>query len=290
MLDLPFDDLTDPLRLADWLELYALLSPDRNSSRGDLESALRTASLLELDDDEKIEQKSLEVFEELEQRKKAAREGYPYDLDYGIIRLRSGWENFPIYVFCLCLSYFRLSETNKAPKLFEKASCLAAKGYLQGDAIEFGWPRGELPPLFPDAVTEICRHIGEGEGFRTQPSLDRRDDTLDLVAWKEFADQWPGKVLMFGQCASGRQWENKLGELDPPRFCSQWMQIPPISPGPIKAFFIPHRVEWDKWEYVSRSAGILFDRCRIAFWAHQEKADCSLYISWVKDLLARVAP
>ncbi len=36
MIDLPFDDLTDPLRLADWLELCALLSEDNNSRQGRL--------------------------------------------------------------------------------------------------------------------------------------------------------------------------------------------------------------------------------------------------------------
>ncbi len=113
MLDLPFDDLTNPLRLADWLELHALRSSDRNSSQGDLESVLRTVSIFELDDDEQIERKTLEVFLELEQRVKAAAEAYPFDLDYpGVLQLKSdNWREFPVYIFCLCLSYYPLRET-----------------------------------------------------------------------------------------------------------------------------------------------------------------------------------
>ena len=64
MLELP-DDPTNPLKLADWLELTAMLSGDGNASRGDLERVLRRASLYETSDDYLIERKALEVFYEL---------------------------------------------------------------------------------------------------------------------------------------------------------------------------------------------------------------------------------
>lgn len=290
MLELPFHALTDPLRLADWLELYALTSPDHNSSRGDLESALRTAALAELSHSEAIEQKILEVLDELEQRVSAARQAYPFDLDdRGVLRLRSKtWEDYPAYTFCLCLSYFHVNGSSSPTRLFEQVSCVAAKGYLGGDAIRFGSPRTELPSAFPAAVTEMCNRIGEGLGFREQSSLRRQDDGLDLVAWKDFIDERPSKILLFGQCASGRNWEDKLGDLQPKAFCGQWLMEQPISPIPVKSFFIPHRVERRKWAWVARNAGILFDRCRIAFWAHQEGASYDSCISWTRKQLARV--
>jgi hypothetical protein len=287
MLELP-DDPVNPLKLADWLEIYAILAPDRNSSRGDLERVLHRAALFELDDDEAIERMILDAFEEVEQRDRAASVAYPFDLNYrGILQLKSSWEDFPVYIFCLCLSYFPLRETNKAPKLFEKVSCLAAKSYLQGHSVGFGWPRTELSSSFPDAITELCNLMGEGAGYRQQSPLDRKDDTLDLVAWKDFTDKRSSKVLMFGQCAAGQHWEGKLGELQADTFCKQWMQFTPIHP-PIRSFFIPHRVDRGEWDFLARKAGILFDRCRIAFWAHHEKVDYSNYVEWIRDLLAQV--
>lgn len=290
MLDLPYDDLTDPLRLADWLELYALLSPDRNSSRGDLEGALRVASHSEIDSHTEIEGKILEVFDELEQRAKAAGGAYPFTLDArGIIRLRSSdWEAFPVYVFCLCLSYYPLRETRVGPKLFEEVSCLAAGGYLQGDAIAFGSPRTQLASSFADAVAAVCKQIGEGGEYRRQSSLNRKDDTLDLVAWKDFADRWPSKVLMFGQCGAGRNWSEKLGELQPGAFWKQWMRDGSVSPDPVKSFFTPYRVKRRLWDHCARQAGVLFDRCRVAYWACQEEADYVSIIEWTRDFLARV--
>jgi len=291
MLDLPYDDLTDPLRLADWLELYAILSPDSNSSRGDLDSALRTVSLSELDNSEKIEQKILEVFEECEQRTKAAGQAYPFDIDFrGILSLKTGGlESFPIYIFCLCLSYYPLTDTHIGPKLFEQVSCLAAKGYLHGQAVGFGSPRTNLPSSFAEAVTGLCKLIGEGEEFREQPSLSCQDDTLDLVAWKDFKDRKPSKVLMFGQCGAGRNWSDKLGELHPGTFWDQWMKVASVSPEPLRSFFTPYRVGRHLWEHRARHAGILFDRCRIAHWAHQEEADHTSVIQWSESFLTSIA-
>jgi len=287
MLGLPTDDPTDPLRLADWLEIVAVLSRDGNSSQGDLERAFRRAALAEYGDDESVERKLLDVFNELERRAQAAGAAYPFDIGYGVIQLRSRWEDFPAYVFCLCLSYFDLTATGHAPKLFEQVSCLAAKGYLEGDAVGFGWPRSDLPTSFAEAVTELCKRIGEGVGFRQQPELDRKDDKLDVVAWRDFADRQPSKLILFGQCAAGRNWEGKLGELQPEAFYKQWMQVPPLSP-PVKSFFVPHRIHSGNWTYVANNAGILFERCRIAFWAHQQVADYNPHISWVRELLSNV--
>ena len=290
MFELPADDPTNPLKLADWLELYAILSPDHNASRGDLESALRTAAFAECADDEEIELKVLEVFDELDQRDDATREAYPFNLTNPyIIQLKSEkWEDFPAYVFCLCLSYFGVPETNITPKLFERVSCLAARGYLSGEALGFGAPRIDLPSVFSQAITEMCKHIGEGIGFRDQSTFRRQDDALDLVAWTEFADRHPSKLRMFGQCAAGRNWESKLGDLQPEPFCDQWMLIPPILP-PIKSFFMPHRIEQGKWESIARKGGILFDRCRIAFWAHQEAENYASHIGWARDQLVKCA-
>lgn len=287
MLDLPFDDLTDPLRLADWLELHALQSSDRNSSQGDLESVLRTVSICELDDDEQIERKTLEVFLELEQRVKAAAEAYPFDLDYpGVLQLKSdNWREFPVYVFCLCLSYYPLRETRVGPKLFERVSCLAAQGYLRGEAVGFGSPRDELPSSFDAAIVKMCKLIGEGE-YQEQPTLHRQDDALDLVAWKDFADKKPSKVLMFGQCGAGRNWTDKLGELQPEVFWKQWL-IGPVSPLPIRSFFTPYRVQQNMWDFYARKAGVIFDRCRIAVCTHQEDTDYTPVIAWIESFLAQ---
>ena len=287
MLELPTNDPTNSIKLADWLELYAMISGDSDSSRGDLEGALRVASFTEISDNEAIERKILEVFYELEERASSAGIGYPFQLDGGLLRLKSSWKDYPVYSFCLSLSYFGLTKTQNGPSLFEKISCYAAKKYLNGNAIGFGFPRTELPPGFSEAINELCNLIGEGRGFFEQPMLDKKDDKLDLVAWVDFIDKLPSKLIMFGQCAAGNNWEEKLAELQPDAFWNQWMREGPVSPL-VRSFFIPHRIERDKWNFTGRNAGIVFDRCRIAYWAHQIDQDFSQYTKWVSDLLSSI--
>ncbi|MBN1936034.1 MAG: hypothetical protein JW934_15300 [Anaerolineae bacterium] len=283
------DDLTDSLKLADWLELSTISSPNGSASQGHLERILRQAALYELADNEEIERQIIDVFSELEQRTNAAQDAYPFNLDnQGSLKLKSSnWEDFIVYIFCLCLSYFPLRETREGPRLFERISCLAAKRYLQGEAIGFGSPRRELPSSFEEAITEICKKIGEGGGYKAQPVLDRKDDTLDIVAWKDFTDRRPSKLLMFGQCGAGRNWADKLGELQPSAFWRQWIRDGSISPDPIKSFFTPYQIGRNYWELYSRKGGILFDRCRIASLVHQEIIKDNTIISWIENFLAQ---
>lgn len=289
MLELPNNDPTNPIKLADWLEISSVLSPDSDASRGDLESALRIAAFDGIIDNDDIERKVLDVFNELEQRESAAVHAYPFSVDNGVVQLKSEWKNYPAYIFCLFLSYFGLNETREGPKLFESISCQAAKKYISGHAVGFGFPRTELPHKFSDAVTKLCALIGEGGQFLERPVLDRKDDALDVVAWVDFIDQMPSKILMFGQCAAGDNWGDKLAELQPDAFCGQWMIESLVSPLPIKSFFIPHRIEREKWDFVARKAGIVFERCRIAYWAHEGELNFVRHIEWVQQIILQNA-
>ena len=288
MLSLP-QSLADPLQLADWLELLALTSPDLNSSRGDLEGALRIASQSQLDDDEAIEGKVQEVFSELEQRQQSAGESYPFTVDFrGILQAKSGWDAFPAYAFCLLLSNCGSDDYIKTGKLFEQLSCYAIDGYLQcdGNVVPFGSPRVSLGKPFHQAVEELCDLIGEGEGYSQKPALNSKDDRVDLVAWRSFADKRSGKLLIFGQCASGRNWKEKLSELNPDAFCDLWMSCAPMSPK-VKAFFVPYRIDHERWDYCVRYGGILFDRCRIAFWGQRDGLDYTPHIAWTTEAFAQ---
>ncbi len=291
MLSLP-DSPTDTIKLADWLEIYSLLSPDGNSSRGDLESVLRTSGLFARDESEAIELKALEVFSELEDRTKAAKDAYPFKIEGSLLRTLD-WRKHPAYVFCLCLSYFGCREKKGSKafprRWFEHLSRDAAQQYLGGDALRFGSPRlkSELPVSFTDAINHICKQLNEGEGYKGGGLSDRKDDALDVIAWKHFPDGLPGKLILFGNCASEKNWEgSKKTELTPEPFCSDWMIDPPKCKI-VRSLFIPHRVEYKRFLSHLKRAGIIFDRCRISYWtyfSHQAKTsrilDYSVLTEW----------
>ncbi len=295
MLQLPKSPV-DTIKLADWLELTALLVADKQSSAGDLSAALRMASIFT--DETTLENKVLEVFHELERRAQAAGNAYPFLIEGNLVTTHRRRKKCRPYVFCLCLSYFGFSDKKSRKhypeRLFEDLSCDAVTYYLNGRSIRFGWPRRRpFPAQFTSAVDCLCKfHVREGEGFRLQADVnDIKDDRVDIVAWKEFPDNHTGKLLLFGACAAGEHWEEKRLELRPDEFCKNWMVNSPPSPL-IKAFFVPHRVQQTDWDRYTREGGIIFDRCRISFWATGKKSlafDDQGADKWIESALQAVA-
>ena len=178
-------------------------------------------------------------------------------------------------------------------RLFEHLSTEAAKRYVQGEALRFGFPREEpVPSSFPDAIDFICEQIQEGRGFkkdREQYSGYAKDDGVDVVAWNHFPDHEVGKIVLFGSCAAGRDWEDKLGDLCVDRFGKHWFRDPPPSPV-VRVFFVPHclRLPKDKMIRYTYDAGIIFDRCRISYWAEDEESDLQDHQNWVMGVLQEV--
>lgn len=264
--------------LADWVEILALISPDENSSKGDLESALRTASVLEARGDAAIEEKCLQVFNELEERAKSADTAYPFDIEGGTITVKQDRNQFVAYIFCLLLSYFkwksqRHREVGVNPwLLFENLSSIAAKNYVAGKVITFGTSRGEsnkAAKAFRTIVDLLSHDLGEGGGFRDQPIKGVKDDKVDLVAWRDFNDEWPSKLVLFGQCAAGTGWLEKDRELAPQAFWDQWMSVGKVSEH-LRSFYMPQRIHKNMWNKRARRTGLLFDRCRIAYWSFKD--------------------
>jgi hypothetical protein len=256
--------LDDPLQCADWLEILALKDVDLSSSiTGDLEPELTR----NLEDKVKVQEICTDVASELNFRAKGAAAGYPFTLNGSLLRQKENVEQYVSYIFCLLLSYFDAAKKRHKDifpdRIFEHLSRVAAQTYLNGNGVRFGSPRvtTELPTSFKKAVEKMCGYIGEGN-YNEKRIFNRKDDELDVVAWKHFPDERAGKLLLFGQCAAGWDWENKLG-FDPGVFCTRWIQGQLTNP-PLKSIFIPHAVASDKWLFFTAAARILFDRCRIA--------------------------
>src|SRR5947209_149829 len=136
MLALPRDP-KDPLKLADWLELQALVSGDRNSSFGDLVTALKAASLINPRDVATAEELPTIVFEELARRAKAANDAYPFELDGAVVRCKRRPLSYETYIFCLCLSYFswKANDSRIRPdRVFEHLCTDVARAFVVGEA------------------------------------------------------------------------------------------------------------------------------------------------------------
>ncbi len=283
---LPAPPASDPPEShADWLELKALREGDSNSSFQDLVQELRrTGSTDGLDiaetnsgtadsGSELSHVVAEEMLGEISDRLAACArlEGvYSFEVHEQDIQARPGHEE-SIYTFLLLLSHFG---KDKGPKdvnaitLFNEISAHAGREYFGGRtqgvrSYIFDFPRVNGPKNFPDAIDDLCKQMAEGAGYKEHPiGKDQKDAKLDIAIWRPFEDGRVGKLMAFGQCATGTRWAEKLRELQPREFVNWMIDTPPVLP--IRLFFTPFRAELKKWDKTSDAGGILFDRCRIA--------------------------
>jgi len=285
-----------PVEHADWLELEALGAADRNSATQDLASALRRSGSGEEVEDERgiegpddavadrggetVEPIAEAAFEEIEDRAVACDGAYPFELSDSVLQGRAGVRD-SIYVFLLLLSKFGRDagpDGVDAAQLFEEVAEVAIANCLGGDrngveTYQFGFPRRLTPAGFQEAVDDLCRRTGEGVESRSRPNRrDQKDASLDLVAWRPFPDRRRGLIMAWGQCATGGNWAEKTTELTPANWATKWMAERPAVV-PMRAFFVPHRVERERWDVTAIDAGVLFDRCRIATFARPLPAE-----------------
>ncbi len=276
-----------PSELADWIELKAIYSDDRNASLQDIIAELRrdgSTSVLSGEDHistdlggEVSERIASDAFSEIEDRFLAAGSGYPFTLYKQYIEVKSSRniDNFT-YIFLLLLSYFGVDAGKPArirpERDFEDISFEAAKKYLGGNRHDgsylFAFPRRTKEKDFPSAVDELTKLLHEGKGANdVSVATHKKDAGLDIVVWHGFADRNPGQLIAFGQCTTSKDWRRKVNDLPSPiDWCRLWMLDTPAV-FPVRMLFFPHRPDNDQWREASILGGILFDRCRIAYHA-----------------------
>lgn len=262
-------------------------SADGNASHADLQRSLNRLGAHNTDE------LCTGAMTELNRRTVAAGESYPFTFSGTLLSGKGDWKQFTPYIFCLLLSVCddkkkKVTGINHE-MMFEQLSCIAAGNYIGGRSLRFGAPRKELPVGFRDALVKVCAEINEWGFPSNKKVLHRKDDGLDLVAWKPFPDRQIGKLVLFGHCASGQDWDDKINELRPDVFCSRWLggDKSPI----VKTFFIPHRLPSEMWDHHATAAKLFFDRCRIAYWVKNDdfsKATERTNVRWCERILKKV--
>lgn len=258
--------------LADWLELHALISSRRTSSKGDLLNALDIADddragRFSHDDEtgETLDQGILEeprmalletVFEELEFRASCLGESYPFQIDAKRLVVRAAFQVDEIhagqaaYTFCLLTTALRqrvltglesLPETEQEMALlFQICACMAAGGYFGGAVCSFGFPRQEGNAFLP-ALQAAYRRFGHGD-VKTQIEAGHpnatKDGGIDVIAWRDHPDRLPAKLYSIGQCASGKNWKQKPVVSEMGQFHGTWFTTRPAE-FCVPALYIP---------------------------------------------------
>ena len=226
----------DAVEHADYLELLALMEDDRSASISDLgRDVAQSGGLGELPEDEddadpedypsdrggeRVQELTRIAADEIERRINVCGRDYPFDLDeYGVLEAKEDADP-SVYIFLLLLTVRSAQDIERRErKLFERLSTEVAAAYLGGDACVvrecFGSPR-DASSGFEQALHDLCQRVGEGtvnSGLKS--IIHQQDGGVDLVVMKRFCDDRIGQLAMFGQCATGRGWRDKLSDLQP---------------------------------------------------------------------------
>jgi len=306
-----------PEETADWVECWTLTNKDGNTSFAELWSAMDLSSsadaYTESDtfDYAEIEGAANEgLFQEDAHLYEAAAEAtfaeisdrisacgmtqYPFTVTAERVTANTDATK-SVYAFLLLLSKYGPDagpRKSEGAKLFEDVCAHALTTFLGGgvghaEAQVFGFPRRVSCNGFADALDTLCCRLGEGQGSKERPTTqDQKDGKLDVVGWKNFADGRKGKLIIFGQCATGGNWRDKRSELiETYQWCTQWMLDRPYV-FPMRSFFVPHRVADKDWLVTCAAGGLLFDRCRLAsFDTDLPKATADELAAWTKYVM-----
>ncbi|HEX4808548.1 MAG TPA: hypothetical protein VH325_06445 [Bryobacteraceae bacterium] len=295
MLAVP-DDTVHRTKVADWLELKALSSPDGRLGFATLVSATALSEEEQPEDsaDEDIKDDALVLSAQAEiaRRLKNIGEEYPFRIDDNGRAMRfitPVTKVGSVYLFCLFLSHaydFTIMPkalapkvTNKTRDLFQACATVAAGGYVQGPAMSFGFPRPD-GETFLKALHRVYTLFGDGKPRkkpRAAAAKKIKDNGIDIIAWRRSIDTLPCTLYMIGQVASGSDWEGKSVVPDREHFHKYWFEDLPGSQ-PQDAMFMPFGLEpedpedgtayddvlKDYMQSVAYRYGTLFYRDRIA--------------------------
>lgn len=212
--------------LGDWLELSVLSSVDSALSFPELQ---RQFGILQEEDDEGADYRAEELTQRLneiiqDRITRVGEKSYPfvYSEDGNQLILKENLEEADVvYLFCLILSHTRVDEvlngaflpdiTDAVRRLFQGCSTVAAAGYVEGNAVWFGFPRPDKTG-FLEKLEKTYRILKDGTPVKSQipgTSPSPKDEEIDIIAWKRRADVEVPAFYMLAQVASGNNWEGK---------------------------------------------------------------------------------
>jgi hypothetical protein len=216
------------------------------------------------------------VLADIERRQRRASSGCSTQSVYPFLRTNDGVERRPgsnsiFYEFLLWLSianvpFRREVYGSKVTRFFDLLGVALLSTYLgpNSRAVRFGWPPAKDRPARLDlALDWLAARMGRGRRDVAPVNPDGKDAGVDVVAWRPFADDLHGYVVILAQCTVGQSnFVQKLADIKE----RLWSAFLALGQPPVTAMLVPFEVstvpEW-QWAQYHYAVGIVIDRPRI---------------------------
>lgn len=237
---------------ADYLELKAVLSGERQSFSEDIVDALELAAEAGFADVhtemEAREEVAAGAVARMTSRKRVLAAAYPFDLDdRGDVIVFTADEpdlGQTAYLVSLLLSNLRSlsplldgselhpseAEVRQLRLYFQYFATAAIAAEIQGPAWSFGYPRPDGTG-FIRKLSQIWAVLRDGT-VQADPAAPAapKDDQVDVFAWRQQSDGLPGFLLVAAQVATGGNWKDKSIKSHIARvFAARWFDRPPAT-------------------------------------------------------------
>ncbi|HHT53150.1 MAG TPA: hypothetical protein GX007_08265 [Bacteroidales bacterium] len=221
---------------ADYIELVSLVTSDFVSQSDIVDRLFDEGAVVEIESPRDGEIGLLEsqindkaegyvnvYFEYLKKRKLIYGDNYPFTFDNkkGIKAMAKSElsEQHKLYIYLLIAS--SLNSFRKLQQFitddFEKLSEMALRAYLPENAKVFGFgSHSKYTGNAKDKIRELGNDINvyefDDRVINLIPNSNTKENGLDVVGWIPFEDNNPNTIIIFGQCACGKDWFGKQVE------------------------------------------------------------------------------
>lgn len=279
--------------LADWLEANILfVAPD--VAKSDVVDLLIEYQICPDDQQDLAHQIAVDGWNELDRRKRWG--GVPPSVSISSMRIEApdSWENTPLWSFFVLLSTLRIfpdwAKTHRAytvqGDLFERVVETICPALLPGwTSYRTGWSPCNTKDI-RTIVRELCTRLFVSGGDPDRwINITDNDGGLDIVCYREFQDEREALPAFFLQCASGKNWRDKIETPNP----FVWQKYLDSAVQPSTGIVAPFVI--DEWE-LRRAALIgqvvVFDRLRML--SSARAAGITLPEDLLAELLAWMRP
>lgn len=275
--------------LADWLEANILfVAPD--VAKSDVVDMLIEYQICPDDQQDLAHQIAVDGWDEVDRRKRWG--GLPSSVSISSTRIESldSWESTPLWSFFVLLSTLRIfpdwARTHQAytvqGDLFERVVETICPAMLPGwTSYRTGWSPGDTKDI-RTIVRELCTRlfVSGGDPDRWLGTTDN-DGGLDIVCYREFQDEREALPTFFLQCASGKNWRDKVETPNP----FVWQKYLDSAVQPSTGIVAPFVVnQWELRRAALVGQVVVFDRLRML--SSAQEAGITLPEDLLAELLA----
>lgn len=254
----PNESKTKTHIFADFIELICLFSKDYVSKSDVIDRLIDSGEdfsvstpadgeigLIDSQKNDKAEGWADSIFEYIEERKIIYKNFYPFEVgrEFGLslIDRNSLTDMHKLYLYLLIASSLNSFKKlqSEITKEFEFLSEFILKSYLPQSAKVYGFgsnskytgnAKNKIIQLSKDINIEIDTRI-----ISQISNQSSKEEGLDIISWLPFEDDNPNTIIIFGQCACGKDWFGK--QIDTYRYNRLFKHY--LQPF-IHAMFFPH--------------------------------------------------